>query len=97
MIRTLVVATALVFAAPVVAEEAKTPTTGASNAEQQSDLSFAAQEKQARDHLLGQGYTNISSLNKDESGKWVGTAQKDGKTNFVAIALPASDTAKATN
>lgn len=39
----------------------------------------------AQEHLMRQGYTNISTLMKDESGKWVGTATKDGKTVPVAV------------
>jgi hypothetical protein len=40
---------------------------------------------QARQHLMHMGYTNISTLEKDEGGKWYGTATKDGKTVAVAV------------
>ena len=39
---------------------------------------------QARQHLMHLGYTEISSMTKDESGKWVGRA-KDGKSFIVAV------------
>lgn len=53
-----------------------------------AELASAANAEQARKLLLAQGYTNVSQLTRDESGKWTGTAMKDGKTNFVAINLP---------
>lgn len=40
---------------------------------------------QARQHLMHLGYTEISSMTKDESGKWVGRATKDGKSFIVAV------------
>jgi hypothetical protein len=42
-------------------------------------------EVQARQHLLHLGYTNVSELTKDEAGKWVGSATKDGQTRAVAV------------
>ncbi len=42
---------------------------------------------QARQHLMHLGYTNISEMTKDESGKWVGHATKDGKTFLVAVMI----------
>ena len=39
----------------------------------------------ARKHLMQQGYTNVSELVKSASGKWVGSAMKDGKTVPVAV------------
>lgn len=42
-------------------------------------------EVQARQHLLHLGYTNVSELTKDEDGKWIGTATKDGKARVVAV------------
>ena len=44
----------------------------------------------AREHLLRQGYTAVSELVRDESGKWVGTATKDGKSVPVAVDVKAS-------
>jgi len=49
-------------------------------------------EDQARQHLLHLGYTNISDLQKDQTGKWVGTASKDGKTVPVAVSAKPSNT-----
>lgn len=42
---------------------------------------------QARQHLMRLGYTNVSALEKDADGKWIGTATKDGKTIAVAVDL----------
>ena len=53
-----------------------------------AQLSVAANAQQVRQILLAQGYTNVSDLNRDESGRWIGTALKDGKTVAVAVALP---------
>lgn len=39
----------------------------------------------ARNLLMQRGYTNVSELVKDETGKWVGSAMKDGKTVPVAV------------
>jgi hypothetical protein len=54
-------------------------------------------EVQARQHLLHLGYTNVSELTKDEDGKWVGTATKDGKTRVVAIDVKRPAAVAATN
>ncbi len=40
---------------------------------------------QARQHLMHLGYTDVSILAKDESGKWIGRATKDGKSFMVAV------------
>ena len=42
-------------------------------------------ETQARQHLMHLGYTDVSPLSQDETGKWVGTAAKDGKKVIVAV------------
>ena len=39
----------------------------------------------ARNHLMHLGYTNVSELTKDVSGKWIGSAVKDGRTVPVAV------------
>jgi hypothetical protein len=40
---------------------------------------------QARQHLMHLGYINVSEMTKDESGKWIGRATKDGKNYSVAV------------
>ena len=40
---------------------------------------------QARQHLMHLGYTEISSMTKDESGKWIGRATKEGKSFIVSV------------
>jgi putative membrane protein len=48
----------------------------------------------ARNHLMQQGYTNVSELVKDAQGKWVGSASKDGKTVPVAVDVKGGLTTK---
>jgi hypothetical protein len=53
-------------------------------------------EVQARQHLIHLGYTNVSELTKDQGGKWVGTATKDGQVRGVAVDIKGpADPAKA--
>ena len=54
-----------------------------------AEMTNAAHAEQARVQLAHQGYTAISPLHRDERGRWTGTAIKDGKTVFVAVAFPA--------
>lgn len=54
-------------------------------------------EVQARQHLLHLGYTNVSELTKDENGKWIGTATKDGKALVVAVDIKRSVAPAVTN
>ncbi|PTQ12362.1 hypothetical protein CLG96_07480 [Sphingomonas oleivorans] len=42
-------------------------------------------EEQARSLLMREGYGDVSSLVKNESGIWEGTARKDGETVNVAV------------
>lgn len=56
-------------------------------------------EVQARQHLIHLGYTNVSELTKDQGGKWVGTATKDGQVRGVAVDIkgPAAPAKAVTN
>ena len=54
-------------------------------------------ETQARQHLMHLGYTDVSPLSQDESGKWVGTATKDGKKVVVAVDIKRPAPTTATN
>lgn len=60
-------------------------------------LADAYTAKQAHRLLASQGYINISALDRDESGRWTGTALKDGKTIFVAVVLPSPNAVAASN
>ncbi|HMN36967.1 MAG TPA: hypothetical protein PKD49_04535 [Hyphomicrobium sp.] len=51
-------------------------------------LKASYEAKQAHNILAHQGYVAISELERDNDGRWVGTAVKDGKTIFVGVALP---------
>lgn len=90
MIRSMSLAAALAvgISFPVLAAEANRP---------------AAQglftEVQARQHLIHLGYTNVSELARDQDGRWVGAATKDGQTRAVAVDIkrPLASAAAATN
>jgi len=74
------------FTAPALAAEPATHSV--EGAAFGSALTSASIEQQARLLLAHQGYTGISPLSLNENGRWVGTAVKDGKTIFVAVAMP---------
>ena len=42
-------------------------------------------EGQAQDRILAAGFSNVSSLAKDDKGVWRGTAQANGKSVNVAV------------
>jgi hypothetical protein len=60
-----------------------------------TDMTSAANAQQARVQLAHQGYTGISPLHRDDQGRWAGTAMRDGKTVYVAVAFPAAPAATA--
>ncbi len=73
-----VLAASLAF--PAIAEDASTKVAPEAA---RSGTPFTMED--ARKHLMQQGYTNVSELVKDASGKWVGSAVKDSKTVPVAV------------
>ncbi len=91
MIRTLflstLLATGLSFHA-LAADEGAAPADAAAVAANSAQLTVAASAETARKLLGAQGYSNVSELQRDEQGRWTGTALKDGKIVGVAIALP---------
>jgi hypothetical protein len=88
MIRIMLIGAAAVgLALPAVAEEASS-FDAQKSAAFSAELANAANAQQARVQLAHQGYTGISALSRDGSGRWVGTANKNGKTVFVAVIEP---------
>jgi hypothetical protein len=99
MIRTLSIASviALGLAYPAFAADAPAPAATAAAAETGTDpaaiamftkmLSDAANAKEARKFLMAKGYTDVSELQRDGSGRWAGTATKNGKQVGVALDL----------
>jgi hypothetical protein len=89
MIRALALSTlaTAAFALPALADSPAT-FDPAQTAAFSAELSDAAVAEQARLHLSREGFTGISPLSRDETGRWVGTANKDGQTIFVAVILP---------
>lgn len=53
-----------------------------------AQLTAVANEKQVRDLLASQGYIATSELNRDDAGRWVGTAIKDGKAVRIGVKMP---------
>lgn len=96
MIRTSIIATAafVALAMPAFAAEETQKFDSNSTAAQSAAMTNAASENQARMHLAHQGYVNISSLERDQNGRWTGVAVKDGKTVPVAVVLPHPPAAK---
>lgn len=60
-------------------------------------LTASANANQVRQLLSAKNYTNISDLNRDESGRWYGTAVKDGKRTAVSVILPSKPNTALTN
>jgi hypothetical protein len=76
---------AAAFAAPALADEVPgRDAIGAHGIE----LARAHDAKQAQQLLVNQGYTAISPLEQVANGRWIGTAQKDGKAMIVGVDLP---------
>lgn len=97
MIRILTLAAvAAVVAGPAIAADAVQSNSGTAPAVN-AYLSDTAAALQARQHLVSQGYINVSTLEKDSRGLWTGTATKDGKTTIVAIKLPVIPAASPAN
>jgi hypothetical protein len=40
---------------------------------------------EARSHVMGKGYTHVTSLKKDNAGVWRGMAMKDGQQVHVSL------------
>ena len=81
MIRAFALAAALAVGAtlPALADDTQATTTTA------PAFQSIFTETQARQHLLHLGYSEVSPLEQDATGKWVGTASKDGKKVVVAV------------
>ncbi len=98
MIRALSIAALVTagLAAPAFAADKAANDTAAVSAHA-AELADAYTAKQAHRLLASQGYTNVSALDRDQNGRWTGTADKDGKTIFVAIDLSAPKAGAAAN
>ena len=87
MTRTLSLAAVLVagLALPAIADNMATKAAPQASATESAAVGSPFTMENARQHLMRQGYTNISPLERDASGKWTGTATKDGNKIFVAV------------
>ncbi len=90
MIRALALTVAAFAAAtPALAADTAAPKTTEGVAIAKVQLAYLSNELEARQHLLHQGYADISPLEQNASGLWTGVAyNKDGKLVVVAIKLP---------
>ncbi len=89
MIRAFFIATILAagLAAPALAGD-EPATDAASAAAFTAQQTAVANQQQIRKLLAAQGYVVTSDLYRDDAGRWVGTALKDGKQVRVAIKMP---------
>lgn len=71
--------------------------TSAQQAAFNAQLSVNANAEQVRKLLIAKNYKNVSRLNRDEDGRWTGTAVKNGQKTFVSVYLPPKQTAPVTN
>jgi hypothetical protein len=85
------------FAVPAFAADETTAPAGAGTSAYTAQLNHAAAANQVRNLLAAQGYSNVSSLDRDANGYWTGTAVKDGKAVDVSVALPSKGDAPAAN
>ncbi len=91
MIRSLSLAALLSagLAMPAFAAEDASAQSGAADpAVFAAQLTSAAHAKQARQILIGRGYTQVSDLSRSENGYWTGSAVKNGKVTAVSVKLP---------
>ena len=89
MTRVLSLAAVLVagLAFPAIATDTSTNTAPQASATESAAVGSPFTMENARQHLMRQGYTNISALIKDANGKWVGNGTKDGTTVPVAVGV----------
>ncbi len=71
--------------------------TSASQAAFTAQLSANANAEQVRKLLVAKNYKNVSRLDRDEDGRWTGTAYKNGQKTFVSVYLPTKLDTPATN
>lgn len=79
------------FSYTTLAAEAPSSTDLAAIAIQSAELTVAANAQQVQQILLAQGYTNVSNLDRNESGHWTGTAVKNGNIVGVTVVMPRRD------
>ena len=89
MTRTLSLAAVLVagLAFPAIAADTSTNTASQAIATKNIPDGNPFSREDARQHLMRQGYTNVSALVKDAHGRWVGSGTKDGRTVAVAVGV----------
>lgn len=99
MIRTVSIAALVAagFALPAIAAETSGNTNANYTGIHAQELKNQYDAKQAHNILASRGFVNISGLDRDDDGRWTGIATKDGKTIFVAIALPPAQAVTVTN
>lgn len=103
MIRSTILAAALATGLAVPAFAADQPANADASANSAAvaaytaSLSNAANANEARKFLTAKGYSQISELNRDENGRWSGTAVKNGQNVGVAVDISPKQMPAATN
>jgi len=60
-------------------------------------LTAKANAEQVRKLLAAKNYKNVSRLDRDQDGRWTGTAFRNGQKTFVSVYLPTKQNLPATN
>jgi hypothetical protein len=79
---------ALAQTAPAATNDGKTPavaTPGSNNATAPVEGANSFTEGQAKSKIEEAGYTNVTSLKKDDNGVWRGKASKGGASSNVSL------------
>jgi hypothetical protein len=74
--------------AGTVSESSGAPDNAAAVTRLETALNDAATAQQIRTQLEHTGFTHVSTLMRDSSGRFAGTAIKNGKTVIVAVVFP---------
>lgn len=88
MIRTFALSSLAMAAFAFPAMAATTTFSPTKDAALERVLDNAAMGQQIRNQLMSRGFTHVSILTHTSSGRWEGTAMKNGKLMPVAVLFP---------
>jgi hypothetical protein len=88
MIRRIAISSVAMAAFAFPAMAAETSFSPTKDAALDRVLDNAAMGQQIRNQLMSQGYTHVSVLTHTPSGRWEGTAMKNGKLMPIAVLFP---------
>lgn len=88
MIRTFAIGSLATIAFALPAMAATTSISPTKDTTIEHVLNNAAMGQQIRNQLMAQGFTHVSIMTHSASGRWEGTAMKNGKLVPVAVLFP---------